>query len=89
MIQQFYTKKISSMDFPQHGEVFYFYGQALHNVIKTIIVVKFKLIKNRISNSAYDIEQQIKLSGVPKNGMPLMSFEFRNDARSLARRVTM
>jgi hypothetical protein len=22
-------KEISSMDFPQHGEVFYFYGQAL------------------------------------------------------------
>jgi hypothetical protein len=23
-------KEISSMDFPQHGEGFYFYGQALH-----------------------------------------------------------
>jgi hypothetical protein len=23
-------KEISSMDFPQHGEVFYFYGQALN-----------------------------------------------------------
>jgi hypothetical protein len=28
-IQKFYMKEISSMDFPQHGEVFYFYGQAL------------------------------------------------------------
>jgi hypothetical protein len=27
--QEFYMKEISSMDFPQHGEVFYFYGQAL------------------------------------------------------------
>jgi hypothetical protein len=25
-------KEISSMDFPQHGEVFYFYGQALHRL---------------------------------------------------------
>jgi hypothetical protein len=24
-------KEIRSMDFPQHGEVFYFYGQALQN----------------------------------------------------------
>jgi hypothetical protein len=23
-------KEISSMDFPQHGELFYFYGQALN-----------------------------------------------------------
>jgi hypothetical protein len=28
-IQEFYMKEISSIDFPQHGEVFYFYGQAL------------------------------------------------------------
>jgi hypothetical protein len=28
-IQKFYRNEISSMDFPQHGEVFYFYGQAL------------------------------------------------------------
>jgi hypothetical protein len=28
--QEFYMKDISSMGFPQHGEVFYFYGQALH-----------------------------------------------------------
>jgi hypothetical protein len=26
-------KEISSMDFPQHGEVFYFYGQVLQAVI--------------------------------------------------------
>jgi hypothetical protein len=26
-------KEISSMDFPQHGEVFYFYGQALISLI--------------------------------------------------------
>jgi hypothetical protein len=31
-IQEFYVKEISSMDFLQHGEVFHFYGQALHNV---------------------------------------------------------
>jgi hypothetical protein len=24
--------EISSMDFPQHGEVFYFHGQALHSI---------------------------------------------------------
>jgi hypothetical protein len=29
-IQEFYMKEISFMDFPQHGEGFYFYGQALH-----------------------------------------------------------
>jgi aspartate/tyrosine/aromatic aminotransferase len=29
-VQEFYMKEISSMDFPQHGEVFYFSGQALH-----------------------------------------------------------
>jgi hypothetical protein len=29
MTQEFSMKEISSMDFPQHGEVFYFYGQAL------------------------------------------------------------
>jgi hypothetical protein len=28
-IQEFYIKEIISMDFPQHSEVFYFYGQAL------------------------------------------------------------
>jgi hypothetical protein len=28
--QEFYMNQISSMDFPQHGEVFYFHGQALH-----------------------------------------------------------
>jgi hypothetical protein len=28
-IQKFYMKEISFMDLPQHGEVFYFYGQAL------------------------------------------------------------
>jgi hypothetical protein len=28
--QEFYMKLIGCMDFPQHGEVFYFYGQALH-----------------------------------------------------------
>jgi hypothetical protein len=27
--QDFYMKEISFMDFPQYGEVFYFYGQAL------------------------------------------------------------
>jgi hypothetical protein len=28
-VQEFYMKEISSMDFPQHGVVFYFNGQAL------------------------------------------------------------
>jgi hypothetical protein len=28
--QEFYMKGISSMDFPQHGEVFYFNGQTLN-----------------------------------------------------------
>jgi hypothetical protein len=28
--QEFYMQEISSMDFPQHGEVFYFSGQALN-----------------------------------------------------------
>jgi hypothetical protein len=28
-IEEFYMIEISSMDFPQHGEVFYFYGEAL------------------------------------------------------------
>jgi hypothetical protein len=31
-IQEFYMKGISSMDFSQHGKVFYFYGQALTNI---------------------------------------------------------
>jgi hypothetical protein len=31
--QEFSMKEISSMDFPQHGEVFYFYGQALYSSI--------------------------------------------------------
>jgi hypothetical protein len=41
-------KEISSIDFPQHGEVFYFYGQAL-NILNTktyfqeIIRCSFKL----------------------------------------------
>jgi hypothetical protein len=29
-------KEISSIDFPQHGEVFYFYGQALYREESTI-----------------------------------------------------
>jgi surface polysaccharide O-acyltransferase-like enzyme len=28
--QEFYMKEISSIDFPQHGEVFYSYGKAIH-----------------------------------------------------------
>jgi hypothetical protein len=41
-------KEISSMDFSQHGEVFYFYGQALLNKIfshKQIMNVKINRIK--------------------------------------------
>jgi hypothetical protein len=40
-IQEFYMKEISSMDFPQHGEVFYFYGQAL----PTLQIYVFKYCK--------------------------------------------
>jgi hypothetical protein len=29
-IQEFYMKEIRSRDFPQHGEVFYFYGYELY-----------------------------------------------------------
>jgi hypothetical protein len=29
--KEFYMKEISSMDFPQHGEDFYFYGQTLES----------------------------------------------------------
>jgi hypothetical protein len=32
--QEIYMKEISSMDFPQHGEVSYFYGQALQKKLK-------------------------------------------------------
>jgi hypothetical protein len=38
-------KEISSIDFPQHGEVFYFYGQALHIIIPLELLY---LLKNRI-----------------------------------------
>jgi hypothetical protein len=37
MIQKFYVKEISSMNFAQHGEVYYFYGQAyivIYNVFE-------------------------------------------------------
>jgi hypothetical protein len=37
-------KEISSTDFPQHGEVFYFYGQAL---IWTIKLGSFKIYVKR------------------------------------------
>jgi hypothetical protein len=40
MTQEFYKKEISSTDFPQHGEVFYFYGQPLY-VPKVKIVNTF------------------------------------------------
>jgi hypothetical protein len=35
-------KEISSMDFPQHGEVFYFYGQALSGIIIIGPQIKYK-----------------------------------------------
>jgi hypothetical protein len=35
MIQDFFMKEISSIDFPQNEEVFYFYGQAVHTYIGT------------------------------------------------------
>jgi hypothetical protein len=34
MTQEIYVKEISSMDFPQHGVVFYFYGQAIKRLYK-------------------------------------------------------
>jgi hypothetical protein len=37
MIQEFYIKEIRSIDFPQHGEVFYFYGQALYNMHNIVV----------------------------------------------------
>jgi hypothetical protein len=43
---------------------------------------------HRISFPANAIEQQWSHSGVLKNEMSLMSFIFKNDARSLAMRVT-
>jgi hypothetical protein len=42
-MQEFYMKEISSMDFTQHGEVFYFYGQALR-----------RNMENGISNRIYN-----------------------------------
>jgi hypothetical protein len=30
--QEFYMKEIISMDFPQHGEILYFYGYALKHL---------------------------------------------------------
>jgi hypothetical protein len=33
-------KENSSMDFPQHGEVFYFYGQALIQTIRYLSILK-------------------------------------------------
>jgi hypothetical protein len=36
MVQEFYMKEISSMNFSQHAEVFYFYGHALHIIIITL-----------------------------------------------------
>jgi hypothetical protein len=32
-------KEISFMDYPQHGEVFYFYGQALPTSFNRIIII--------------------------------------------------
>jgi hypothetical protein len=47
--QEFYMKEISSMDFPQHGEVFYFYGHALHvKYIKTLLFKHSSMKINRI-----------------------------------------
>jgi surface polysaccharide O-acyltransferase-like enzyme len=42
-IQEFYMKEISSMDFPQYGEVFYFYGKALYRskVMKAEVNIMF------------------------------------------------
>jgi hypothetical protein len=43
-------KEISSMDFPQHGEGFYFYGQALQWTVKKTWLVQIKIILHIIKN---------------------------------------
>jgi hypothetical protein len=40
--QEFYMKENSSMDFPQHDKVFYFYGQALHIFLKIMYVCTYR-----------------------------------------------
>jgi hypothetical protein len=47
MTQEFYMKEISSMDFPQHGEVFYFYGLGLHKNLPLESFNMFKKLKIR------------------------------------------
>jgi hypothetical protein len=43
-------KEISSMDFPQHGEVFYFYGQALNqNSLQRKKFLKSTILRRFIS----------------------------------------
>jgi hypothetical protein len=44
---------------------------------------------HRISIPAYAIEQQWWQLGVSKNEMSFISLVFKNDARSIAKRVTM
>jgi hypothetical protein len=39
-------KEISSMDFPQHGEVFYFYGQALERVLFVCVLRQITHLNN-------------------------------------------
>jgi hypothetical protein len=53
MIHKFNMKEISSMNFPQHGEVFYFYGQALIICTKIILWKSPKLTANFEGKSLY------------------------------------
>jgi hypothetical protein len=48
--QKFYMNEISSTDFPQHGEVFYFYGQALKRYNISPPLAFIKEIVNGIGN---------------------------------------
>jgi hypothetical protein len=52
MTQEFNMKEISSMDFPQHGEVFYFYGQALHKYVNIVGNAKVRKIKQSFRQTA-------------------------------------
>jgi hypothetical protein len=50
--QEFYMNEISSMDFPQHGELFYFYGQVLHTFIHTTHALSSKGKQRRLRYSS-------------------------------------
>jgi hypothetical protein len=49
-------KEISSMDFPQHGEVFYFYGQALPTFNPLIAATSLGVKRFRLLNTMINIK---------------------------------